>query len=218
MKTLLTALLLSAAPPQIVPVPPPEAPKVEELKASVGEQVQLRIAKKSLWFLVTPGGQLRTPNNAAESEVATFTTLLPGGYIVAAVSADGLALLKVTVGGPPAPPPVDKLAERLKAAFDADGGTKDAALAMTALYRQAATITKNKEAVVSTRQLRDKVREASVAMLADFPAGTLDKLRLEVAKELAAVLGELSEAPMAAETREAAVRLFERLGSILETF
>jgi len=218
LKAITAALLFAGAPPQIVPVPQPEAPKVLELKASTGEQVQLKADKPSRWFLITQGAQLRTPGNIAESDIATFTSIKPGVYLVLAVNADGASLAQLAIGMGPDPIPVDELAKKLAAAFLKDSGTKEQAHAMAALYKQAAIIAKDAKQVAGTKQLRDKVRDASIRMLADFPEGTLEQMRTVVAEELIGVLGELSDAPMADSRRAAAVDFFSHLASILEVY
>lgn len=131
---------------------------------------------------------------------------------------DKLAQLGVTPVPPdPAPPPkpVDPLAQKVRDAYAADKGTRDDALQLAALYRQAATLTGD-AGVPSSAELLRRVQEASKAVLAD--PDLLLGVRTVVAGELLTALGMSSDAPLTAAQRKGAVDLFTRLAAILEGF
>ena len=119
----------------------------------------------------------------------------------------------------PAPPPkpVDPLVSKLKAAYAADKGTKDALTALVAVYSAGVDYAKN-ASVTSTKILQDDIRQTASDFVAKFGPDTLKSLRTVVAAELAAVIGTPSTDPITDAQRKAAADLFAKLVTILEGF
>jgi hypothetical protein len=115
----------------------------------------------------------------------------------------------------PDPKPVDTLAAKLKAAFEADKGIISDAKQLAALYRQAAVIVKAKD-VSSSNELLRRVREAAGTLIG---ADALTTLRTAVAAELAASFGGApSDAALTDAQRAVTETLFLKVAAILEGF
>jgi hypothetical protein len=120
---------------------------------------------------------------------------------------------------PPEPlPPVDALRDKVRAAIKASAGD-DAAkrrqcLDLAALYKQAAKLVPDAGQFPDADALRTRLREAATAMLGSDEV--LREVRRVVAGELAGVLPTVADAPLTAEHRAGAVKVFERLAGILE--
>lgn len=229
----LLALLLAttavAQPPvgavdvSVLPRPAPDKPV--QLTAPRGQIVTLTAgkAKAVQWRLFdTAGADLV----ASPSGVAYFTATADGTYRVVAAADNELVLIVVTVGTapgpdpkppapkPPAPKPGGPLYDRLKAAFDADQTPQKQGRAhdLAALYRQAAALVESPDVATSGDLLR-RVREAAATLIGP---DALPAVRKAAAAELALVLGE--DAPLTADQRAAAAKLFRELAAVLESF
>jgi proline dehydrogenase len=115
---------------------------------------------------------------------------------------------------PPVPPkPADPLAVALRAAFLADtGATKaDQLLTLAELYKQAGDLA-GLEAVTTTGQLMERIRQAAAALKID---GLLPCRKL-IAAECATALGTDPDGAMTAATREKAKALFLRVHEALK--
>jgi hypothetical protein len=119
----------------------------------------------------------------------------------------------------PVPPkPVDALAAKLKAAFDADPAEtkREQAKNLGALYRAAADLAAD-ESVATSGELLNRVATAAGALLKD-PAAPARKnladVRRAVAAELASVLP--TDDALSAEQRKATAELFRKLAGILD--
>lgn len=115
---------------------------------------------------------------------------------------------------PPEPPkPADPLAVALRAAFVVDTGAAKAEhlLTLAELYKQAGDLA-GLEAVTTTGQLMERIRQAAAALKID---GLLTCRKL-IAAECAAVLGTDRDAAMTAATREKAKALFLRVHEALK--
>lgn len=119
---------------------------------------------------------------------------------------------------PPEPVPVDALRDKVRDAIKASAGD-DAAkrkqcLDLAALYRAAAKLAPDVAQFPDADALLARLRQAAAQMLGDPDA--LREVRKVVAGELAAVLPTVADAPLTDAHRAGAVRVFERLASILE--
>lgn len=110
------------------------------------------------------------------------------------------------------PPKTDPLRDKVQAAYVSDGGTKQEALALAALYRACADLCKEKD-LGSGLEFLARLQDASKRMIGTT---TLVSVRKIVTSELAASLGTPSETPLTADQCEAAATLFTRLAGILE--
>lgn len=129
-----------------------------------------------------------------------------------------LAKLGVVGPGPippaPEPKPVDALKAKLRAAFEADKGTRDDALQLAELYRQAAKLAAD-PGVPTTAELVRRVREAGAAVVGQ---DVLKGVRAVVRDELTAVLGKVDSQPITPAERDAAAAIFTKLANILGGF
>lgn len=126
--------------------------------------------------------------------------------------------VKPPVPKPPEPLPVDPLAAKVRDAIKASAGDdatkRKQCLDLAALYRAAAKLTPDAAQLPDADSLLKRLREASAQMLSDPDA--LREVRKVVAGELVAVLPTVADAPLTAEHRAAAVKVFERLAAVLE--
>lgn len=131
---------------------------------------------------------------------------------------------KLDVDAPPVVPPkppepaADPLRDKVRDAIRASAGTeavkRGQALELAALYRAAAKVVLDAAQFPDSDALLARLRQAAAQMLGDPDA--LREVRRVVAGELASVLPTVADAPLTDAHRAGAVRVFERLASILE--
>lgn len=117
---------------------------------------------------------------------------------------------------PPQPtpvPPADPLAAELQAIYLAEvaPNKREVAKSLASLYRQASAYADDQD-LATVGQYGTVVREAGNTLV----GGGLTAYRRRVGAEIAKVLGTDPDAPFRSEQREAAKRLFLRLGQITE--
>lgn len=115
---------------------------------------------------------------------------------------------------PPADPLTVRVREAIRASAGSDAEKRKQCLDLAALYRAAAKLAPDAAQFPDADALLTRLRQAAAQMLGDPDA--LREVRKVVAGELAAVLPTVADAPLTAEHRAAAVKVFERLAAILE--
>ena len=170
--------------------------------------------------LVAKIGDLRKQRAALDKAEAELRAQLTAELKRIADLADklGLNLPLPKPPEPPGPAPVDPLVQRVRDAIKASAGD-DAAkrkqcLDLAALYRAAAKLAPDAAQFPDADALLKRLREAAGQMLGDPDA--LREVRKVVAGELAAVLPTVADAPLTDAHRAGAVKVFERLATILE--
>jgi hypothetical protein len=209
-----------AAPPEIVPVPPPEANKWNELHAIPGRLLVLSAQTASKWILVDEeGGDLRDFDGGKS---CAFVAPAAGRFRIIVISPDGTSSrVVVVVGDVPAPPnpkppapPVDPLKAKLKVAYDADSmpvaAKVESARDLAALYRQAAQLVVKPD-VATAGELLARVKTAASSLVG---ADALKGVRTVVAGELSMLFP--ADGPLTEQQRQKAAELFTKLAGILD--
>ncbi len=190
-----TIAFLALCPVGAIAQAPPGSPTIEELLEKLSAQVrQADDAKKAA--------------DSTREEIRKRYAEL----------ARRLAELGIVPGPGPGPGPVivppktDPLRDKVQAAYVADNGTKQEALALSALYRACSDLCKEKD-LGSGLELLARLQDASKRMVG---TNTLVSVRKIVTGELSLALGTPSETPLTPEQCETASALFNRLATILE--
>lgn len=212
------ATLQVSDPPKVVEVPTPPFPKATEFRVAVGDQLQLKVDKPAVWYPMTPGCRVRTPDNANPSPIATFTAPAPGTYHVGAFNVDGFVPMVVVVTKdapspvPPDPVPVDPLVRDIRTAFFADKGKAADMQALAALYTLMVKECAN-PVYVTVGDLNGTFVKARDEMLTDPATGTvaLPSVRARAGQEAGAVLGTDRDAPLTDAMRASAKDVYTKL-------
>lgn len=219
MKTVLAWLLAAATATAQEPAPKP-------LRAESGRLVQIHAPAPARWLRCSPDFDC-IPSESGKS--AIFCAKLPAGtkaaqfWLWAVPEGAEPILFEITVGdeppgpgpgpGPAPAPPKSPLAKELAALYAADPSpTKADDLAeLAALFRAAPRFALDPE-TTTAGQLAESVRRAVQAKLG---TDRLRSLRERIAREVAAGMPELPEAPLTDETRKAAAALYGRIAGAL---
>jgi hypothetical protein len=207
-----------AAPPEVVPVPPTEANKWNEIHAVPGRLLVLSAPSASKWILVDEeGGDLRDFDGGKS---CAFVAPAAGRFRIVVIAPDGSNSRVVVIVGdaPPNPrppaPPVDPLKAKLKAAYDADpapvAAKLESAKDLAALYRQAAQLVVKPD-VATAGDLLARVKTAASSLVG---ADALKGVRTVVAGELSVLFP--ADGPLTDVQRQKAAELFTKLASILD--
>ena len=214
-----------SAPPTVVEVPRGDPAKWLEVRAPKGRILRLSAEPASKWLLVDEERADLFPCDAGK--FADFASDEAGRYKVIVTSPEGTSARVVIVVGdggpmPPGPlPPVDLLADRLKAAYDADpekillkrqSHAKDLASVYRLVARSAGdpTFSTAGEFIAFARK--------SAAEMVDTAKGPrcLSGVRDEVSRELGAIFP--ADGPLSDDQRKRSAAMFLHLATILEAF
>ena len=222
--TLLAATAIaSAEPPKVAPVPKPVPDKRVQLDgAEAGVMFVMAAEPASKWRLEgkqPDGVELRVFDNGKSG---VLVAKIPGTYGVTVTGPSGdVSQLDIVVGGDAPKPPVDPLAARLKAAYDADGERdiikrQSHAKDLAAVYKIVAKAASD-PAFMTAKDFVAFAKKSAVEMVdAGQPDGVraLSKVRDEVSKELGAIFP--SDIPLTDANRTQVADLFKKLATILE--
>jgi hypothetical protein len=209
-----------AAPPEVVPVPPPEANKWNEIHATAGRLLVLSAQTMSKWLLVDDDGADLRDFDGGKS--CAFVAPAAGRFRIIVIAQDGSSSrVVVVVGDAPAPPnprppvpPADPLKTKLKAAYDADPAPATAkaesAKDLAALYRQAALLVAKPD-VATAGDLLARVKTAASSLVG---VDALKGVRAAVAGELSGLFP--ADGPLTDAQRQKAAELFSKLAGILD--
>jgi hypothetical protein len=214
---LLVPTVAAAAPPAVTPVPKSEPSKWSEVKADAGRLLVLSAEPASKWLAVD---DTDFDLHVFElGKLAAFTAPTVGRYRVIVTGPDGTATRLVVVVGdqppPPKPPePVDELRQRLKTAYDADGGDDkaEAAKDLAELYKQASRLSADPTVATAGDLLKRAKDAANVLIGPDALRGPREVVKGEL-QRLFPADGTLTE-----QQRTAAAALFTKLAAIFDTF
>lgn len=209
--SLLTSVLLLVEPPSIhLPA---------EVRVAPGRLLRLHadtVEKHVAWALASEGADLEP---FPDAKTAVIVAPRPGRYLVLAWTARGdvpsaAARCWVIVAEPDPGPAADPLIEQLQKLYAADNDPEKAGhLAQLAvLYREAVGFAARAE-VRTVGELADRIRQAGGTLL---PASALVEVRKRIAEELSATLPGRGQTPLDETTRQAAAKVFERIGMALE--
>jgi hypothetical protein len=189
-----------------------------EVRAQPATIVEIRAetdGKIVKWVTLTPGLSVRSIDGgktllvsgpSGRYELLAYTALgdVPSDPARVVVVIDGAA--------PPDPKAPDELKEKVRAALDRDKPKKADALQLAAIYREAAKLLADPEAITSAELLR-RLRAVSADLVGP---DVLPAVRAAVAEQLLAVLGMTSDEPITDARRKRAAELFLRLAVLIE--
>jgi hypothetical protein len=201
------------------PSPPPTIPTELTVRPGRIASIQATTSGATVrWLVIGDHYDLRPlPPDGKET---LFVAPNPGRYLLFAWTSDvngptEAARCVITVAEPPPPPQPDALIREL-AELDAQDRTPDKARhrrQLAAVYREAVRFTERGE-LTTTGELARRLRSAVQALL---PDGTLEPVRQRIAQEIRKTLPDAAEQPLTPAVRQAAVQLFTRIATALES-
>lgn len=228
---LVSCSLVVAAPPIVVEVPRGDPATWQELKVARGRILRLSATPKSEWTLVDDSKADLLPvddgkfGDFAAAEDGRYKLLVtsPGGPPTRVIVVVGTGFGPLPGPGPGPTPAVDPLADRLKAAYEADpekilNKRQSHAKDLASVYRLVAKAAGDPTFATAGDFITFARKSAAEMVDADAPKGTrcLSGVRDEVSKELLAIFP--ADGPLTADQRSRSAALFIHLATILETF
>lgn len=222
MKYLVSCILLfslltitTAAEPKVVPLPPPEADKINKLEGAVAGKLFVMAAEPaSKWKMLSKtDAELRSFESG---KIGVFLATTPGVYSILVIGPGGdVNQLEIVVEGTaptPTPPVVDQLKETLTKLFNEDttADKKEAAKDLAELYRQMAVLITSKD-IKTSKDLLEKYQKAASTLIG---ADKLVTLRKVVSSKLSTILP--TDAELTTEQRAVTATLFSKLSVILK--